>query len=186
MATLKSLTRTCGNPLPTGTKGRLYLIPKAELTGMPATKADNGGTAAGDGKIYDEPWPMVATSGLGYWRIVDILIKTGQLREDGEGEIGFQRIGNRLDFFVVDNGPAQQEGLDTMIAFSGCLIAMVETKAGRYHVVGNIDDPCYVESVSGGATDARVGYAYVLYADTGVSSMIYDAATHGIDITPNA
>jgi hypothetical protein len=47
MATLQSLTRTCGQSIPPGTKTKVYFTFVSELTGFPATAEDNGGTDQG-------------------------------------------------------------------------------------------------------------------------------------------
>lgn len=181
---LKNLTRTCGKAIPPGTKTKLYLIPVDEIVSWPATAAAGGGTAQGDTKILDEAWDLVVVVGKGFWRTVDILVDTGNLREIMEGEFGGQGIRQRLDFFVLGNGAAQQEWADDMLAFSGCLIAMIPTKAGDYHVLGDLDNPVFLEALEGGSGGDRVGYAYTLYANTGFTTSIYDAATHGVDVTP--
>ena len=184
MCTLKNLTRVCGQQLPPGTKAKLYLIPKDELTAWPATVADGGGVAAGDTKRLDEAFAMVTTAGKGFWRTLDILVDTGQLREVLEGEIGGQSIRQRVDFFVLGNGAEQNEYVDCMLANSGCLIVMIPTKAGNYHVMGDLENPVYVEAIEGGSGGDRVGFQYTLYSNTGSTTYLYDADTLGIDPTP--
>lgn len=185
MCTLKNLTRVCGQQLPPGTKAKLYLIPKDEITTWPATVADGGGTAAGDTKRLAAAFTLSTTAGAGFWRELDILVDTGQLREAIEGEIGGQSIRQRVDFFVLGNGAQQQEYVDCMLANSGCLIVMIPTKAGNYHVMGDLENPVYVETIEGGTGGDRVGYQYTLYANTGTTTYLYDAVTLGIDTTPS-
>lgn len=175
----------CGKKRPPGTKSKFYFFLKEEAQSMPATRAELGGSAPGDTKVYDEPFAFVATSGVGYWRSVDILVDTGQLREIGEGEIGSLKHIQEIDFFLLGNEAVQQENLDTLVAHSGCLIGLIPTQDGNYHVVGDLDNPVFIKPYEGGSGGDKVGYAMSAMANTGYSSLLYDADTHGIDITPN-
>ena len=189
MADITSLTRTCGQSIPPGTKLRAYFTLKDELTGWPDTAEDNGGTDQGDSKILDEAFDFSgAASGKGYWRQLDILVDTGAVRDTLEGEIGGQGYVNRFDFFVLGAGAPQREFADLVASNAGCLIFMVPDKAGNYLVLGNPDNPVFVESAEGGTgakNGDRVGFQYTLYANTGYTTMLYDATTYGIDTTPN-
>jgi hypothetical protein len=189
MATLVDLLRACGESIPPGTKSKLYFTLKGELAAWPQTKEELGGSAQGDSKILDEPFDFSgAPSGLGFWRAVDILVNTGQFRDTLEGEIGGQGFTSRVDFFVLGQGENQLEFADCVAANNGCLIAMVPDKSGNHRVLGNLDDPAFVEAIEGGtglAPGDRVGAAYTLYANMGITAPIYDADTHGIDTTPN-
>jgi hypothetical protein len=188
MAVLQSLTRTCGQSIPPGTKLRAYFTLKDELAGWPETKEEGGGTAQGDSKILDEPFDFTgAPVGKGFWRQLDILVDTGAVRDTLEGEIGGQGFVNRFDFFVLGAGAPQREFADLVTANAGCLIFMVQDKAGNHLVLGNLDNPVFVESAEGGTgtqNGDRVGFQYTLYSNTGYTTMMYDAATHGIDVTP--
>lgn len=187
MSNLKSLTNACGTRFTPGTRSKLYLIPKGELTAWPQTEAELGGTDQGDTKILGEAFAFNAVSGEGFWREYDILVDTGAVNETLEGEIGGQSIISRVNFFVQGVSAIQKEFADTIVDFAGCLIAMIADKSGNYHVVGNLDDPCFIETIEGGTGTApgdRVGYAYTLYSNTGQTSMLYDA-TLGINTTPN-
>jgi hypothetical protein len=53
-----------------------------------------------------------ADAGFGYWREYDILVDTGQLRTLLEGEFGGQGFRQRLDFFLMGNGPIENENAD--------------------------------------------------------------------------
>jgi hypothetical protein len=189
MATLQSLTRTCGQSIPPGTKTKVYFTFVSELTGFPATAEDNGGTDQGDSKMLDEAFDFsAAASGKGFWRELDILVDTGSVADTLEGEIGGQGFVNRLPFFVLGDGAAEREFADQVAANSGCTIWLVPTKGGRYIVVGNPDNPVFIEQIEGGTgtqNGDRVGFAYTLYANTGYTSMLYDADTYAIDTTPN-
>lgn len=189
MAQLQSLTRTCGQSIPPGTKLKAYFTLKDELTGWPQTAEELGGTDQGDSKILDEAFDFSgAAAGKGFWREVDILVDTGQLRDTLEGEIGGQGFVNRLDFFVLGAGAPQLEFADQVAANAGCMIWMIPDKKGNYRVLGEPDNPVFVETLemtTGTVNGDRVGGAYTLYANTGFTAPIYDADTHGIDTTPN-
>lgn len=188
MCTLSNLTKACGSQLPPGTKQKLYLVPVAELTEWPDTMdvTGNGTGAAGESKILDEEWSFVTTQDLGFWRTIDILVDSGDLRNVMEGEIGGQGYRQRLDFFVLGNNSREVEFADCLLANSGCMIAMVPDKAGNYHVLGDLDNPVYIEAAEGGTGGDRVGFQYTLYANTGKTTYIYNADDHGINVTPNA
>lgn len=188
MANLLSLTRACGTANPPGTKLKLYVIPKGELTAWPQTKAELGGTAQGDTKILDEPFAYVSTTALGYWREYDILVDTGDVRDILEGEPGGQGYRNFFDFSILGTEAEQLEVADCMAAYSGCIIAMIIDKNDNHRVLGNLEIPAFIESAEGatGKTNGdRRGFNYVLYSNTGKTAPIYDAATHGFNLTPN-
>lgn len=186
---MKSLTRSCGKSIPPGTKTKARFTFTSELTGWPATKEAGGGTDQGDSKILNEPFDFAAAgSGLGYWRELDILVDTGAVTDTLEGEIGGQSFVNRMPFFVLGDGAAQREFADQVAANAGCFIWMIQSKSGNHLVLGNPDNPVFVEEIEGGTGTApgdRVGFQYTLYANTGLTTMLYDAATHGVDLTPN-
>lgn len=190
MAQIQSLTRVCGQSVPPGTKLRAYFTLKDELTGWPQTAEELGGTDQGDSKILNEPFDFTgAAVGFGFWRQLDILVDTGQEIDTLEGEIGGQGYVQRLNFFVLGAGAPQREFADLLAANAGCLIFMIQDKPGNYLVIGDPDNPVYIEAAEGGTgtqTGDRVGYQYTLYANTGYTAMTYDGATHGVDITPNA
>jgi hypothetical protein len=188
MATnLLGLTNVCGTRFTPGTRSKLYLIPKGELDAWPQTDAELGGTDQGDTKILGEAFSFVATSGLGYWREYDILVDTGAVNETLEGEIGGQAIVSRVNFFIMGVAAKQKEFADNILDYAGCLIAMIADKSGNYHVIGDLNDPCFIETIEGGTGTTpgdRVGYAYTLYANTGKTSMLYNS-TLGVNTTPN-
>lgn len=185
MCNVRNLTRSCGSPLPPGTKLKLYVIPKDEITAWPQTEAEaNAGTDLGDKKTLAEAFTYTTDVGKGFWRAVDILVDTGNLRNVMEGEFGGQGYRQRLDFFIQGNGAPELEWADDMLACSGCLIAMIEDKAGNRHVLGDLDNPVFLEAAEGGSGGDRVGYQYTLYANTGKMPYIYGSAL-AINLTPN-
>lgn len=160
------------------------MIPKGELNGFPATVADGGGTADGDRKRLAAPFQYVDTEGLGYWRRIELLVDTGNIRNTSEGEIGGQGYRNRAVGFIQGYGAEENEFMDDLLAYSGCVILLLALKNGPTHVIGNLSDPAFVESVEGDV-ETRVGYLFTMYANTGITTMIYDVETHGINTTPN-
>lgn len=185
-ADLKSLTKLCGTSPIKGIKTRFYTTATAELNGWPETAAEGGGTAQGDTKILDEPFTFVTTVGLGYWRSVDILVDTGEYMNEMEGDIGGQEFKQRFSFFILGDAPAQREFVDVLLKNSGCLINLIQGKNGDTLVQGNLENPVFVQSITGGRRGTRVGYEVTLFSAEGFTYMTYDAATHGIDITPAA
>lgn len=187
---LLNLTRKKQN-YATWTKAKLYLTLIPELAAWPQTRkaikeAASQPVLQGDSKILDEPWDFsLAPTDEGYWRVIDILVNTGQLRNTIEGEIGGQGFKQRLDCFIQGNGPEQLEFADCLVINSGCLLPMIADKQSNHHVMGDLENPIYVETGEGGTGGDRVGFAFTFFADTGFTNFIYDAATHGIDLTPN-
>ena len=80
------------------------------------------------------------------------------------------------------------EFADLIAQYAGCLIGMIGTKAGHYPVIGNLENPAFVEKAEGstGATNGDFnGFDYTIYAETGITTPVYDVDTPGIDLTPN-
>lgn len=191
MATLVKLTKQCGTPEPKGTKQLVYVIPISEITGFPQTReevvlAASGTPVAGDSKILDEAWDLAAAAvGLGYWRSAPVLVNTGDVNNIQEGEIGGETVTNEINGFIPSNSSATKEFIDCIQSYSGCLIAMIEDKSGRFQVVGNRENPVYVQTPNGGTGGDRVGFQFRLFSETGFTNMEYDGATHGVDVSPN-
>jgi len=194
MAKFQTFERQCGKNEPSGTLEIGYLTYISELNGaMPLTRkevveAALGTPEPGDSMIYDEAWDFTAApSGEGYWRSFPILINTGSVNNVEEGEIGGKDMTNEALFHVPGNDPVTKEAIESMRAASGCCIFMLPDKQKRYQVVGSIDHPCYFELPEPGGTGGdRVGYPVRAYSMSGAINKEYDAATHGIEITPNA
>lgn len=193
---LQSLAQsTCGKPNIPGTKTKLRITCSCDLPdGMPLTRkevvlAAAGTPAQGDSKIYDEPFNFAnAPAGEGYWREYDILVDTGSLNAALEGEVGGQGFMSQIPFFVIGMDAAQLEFADEVVAHSSCMIVSIESRDGTAYVIGRHDNPVIVESADlslGQKNGDRKGGAYVLKSSEGFAPMIYDAATHGFDITPN-
>jgi hypothetical protein len=171
---LNSMTRVCGTANPPGTKAVFRFWKKGELTTWPATVAAGGGTAAGDTKRLAGNFSFIPS---GYMREVDVLVDSAQLKNMLEGEPGGQGYKTEVTFFVLGTQAEQLEFADCMAAFSGCLIGMLETRAGDKHVIGNIDIPCFItaaEMDSGAKNGDKSGTAYTLTASTGYTSFIYN------------
>lgn len=183
---LLTLTKACGTQKIPGTKTTLFIALTPEITAFPQTEAELGGTDQGDTKLLNEPFDFSgAATGLGYWRSCPVLVNTGNVRNTKEGEIGGSKSVQRLDVFIPDNSDSAREFIDCLIANDGCLIPGIEDKGGIFHVLGDLENPAYVEASEGGTGGDRVGYAVTFYADNGLTNYSYDAATHGIDTTPN-
>lgn len=183
-AILKSLARVCGTSNPPGTAAKLYYWKKGELNAWPQTKAAAGGTAPGDTKRLDGNFDFIAS---GYMRSVDILVDTGQLKNTLEGEPGGQGYKSEIPFFVLGTSAEQLEFADSMVSYSGCLIAMIKTRVGDFHVVGNLDSPCFVATAdmdTGGKNGDKSGTAFNLYAATGFTSFIYEGDLHETAVSP--
>jgi len=186
---LTDMLRQCGTPLPPMTKAKLYITDKDELAAWPDTQFAIDTAALdtpdkGDKKRLGEAFDFTgAGSGLGFWRQYDILVDTGILTIPLEGEIGGQGYRQRLECFMMGLGPVESEQADDFLAFSGCMIAMIGLKTGDYVVLGDLENPVFVETGEG-TTNERVGFAYTFYSNTGLTPSFYDADTLGIDTTP--
>lgn len=180
------MTKSCGTIIAPGTKLVMFMTPISELAATwPQTDAELGGTDKGDTKILGEAWDFSgAAVGAGYWRRYNVLVDTGQLRTIIEGEIGGQGYRQRLDVFMQGNGPVENEQADDFLAYSGCCIVMIGTKEGYYPVLGDLENPVFIEAAEGGSGGDRAGFQYTFYANTGKTPQFYDV-TLGIDETPN-
>lgn len=175
---LSSLIKQCGNGSIPGTKQRIYFIQKGDITTF-ATASSS--TNYGDDKVLDTPFTLATGKA---WLELDILVNTGDVIDSVQGEVGSQYIRNSFVFFVPDYNKEQRKLIDDMLANSGCLIFLVPGKDGTVSVVGDLENPCYIEQLQGGVggpETTRVGTAYRVYADTGKSCPIYTGA---IDVTP--
>lgn len=191
MANLIDLTKLCGKFKAAGLATTLYLIPYDEISVWPDTRkqvveAASGTPAAGDEKILDEPFEYVTTSGLGYWRRIPILVNTQDLRDTMEGEIGGQKYVQRLDFQVQGSNSERLSFADSLLQNSGCMVPMIADKNGQYHLLAKKDFPAFLEAAEGGPGGELNAFTFTLYNDMGLTHLLYDADTHGINITPNA
>jgi hypothetical protein len=187
MGSLVKLTRSCGSNIIPGTKAKLYLTTIDELDGWPQTEAEaNSGTELGDKKKLAEAFTF-QTDGL--WREYDILVDTGAVQDTLEGEVGGQAFVTRLPFFIQGDAEQQRELADLIAANSGCMIGLINPKgSSSARVVGDLDNPCFVESIDGGTGTApgdRVGFQYTIYANTGKTALVYPVSL-GISTTAAA
>lgn len=190
MCNLRSLTRQCGTRETPGIKAELYFAPISEFTSWPQTRADLVVAPAlplpGDTKVLDEPFAWTAEVGKGFWRKAPILVDTGNLQNVTEGEVGGLMQKQRVTGFIQNDTAEVQEFVDCMVANSGCIVMAVVAKGSNdYHIVGTLEDPCFLE-VSEGSRETRVGYNMTWMANPGETTPIYDAAEHGFKTTPNA
>lgn len=188
---LQNAGSKCGSKNPPGTRTKLYYALDSEFNGWPRTRAEITGASAvlGDKKILDEPFDFTtAPSGQGNWKSADILVDTGEVRDVLEGELGGQGYKSSFGFFLAGTDAENLEVADDFAAASGCIVAMIADRLDNFRVLGTPDNPAMVETAEGstGAKNGdRRGFAYTFSASTGETAPIYDAETHGIDITPN-
>jgi hypothetical protein len=176
---IKSLLRVCGNTGLPGLQAKLYLIGKDEANAMPTV----GSGAYGNTKTFTTAWDLVTTTGLGFWREIDILVDSAELQTLIEGNVGSLYIRNKLKFFVEKMGKEQLKFMDDMVADSGCLLGMIRAKGGPTFVLGDKDNPIFLEPSEGGATNDQIGMTYNLMCNTGLAPMIYNDGL-AIDTTP--
>lgn len=175
---LSKLTRQCGNGAPPGIKTRIYGIPKEEITTFAAATAS---AAYGDDKVLDDDFVLSVS---GYWREYDILVDTGETLDELTGERGGRTVQNSAVFFIDGNDKGHRKLMDDFVAYDGCMIFLFPEKSGKINVIGDLDNPCFLDSAiggSGGPENARRGRAYRIVATTGYSSPEY---TGTIDVTP--
>jgi len=170
---LTSVVKSCGNGQVPGTKQRVYFIQKGDITTFASASAS---AAYGDDKTFDTAFTLGASK---RWWELDVLVNTGDVIDAAQGEVGGQFIRNSFVFFVPDYNKEQRKLVDDMLANSGCLIFLVPGKDGKVSIVGNLENPCVVESLTagvGGPETTRVGAAYRVYSETGYSCPIYTGA----------
>ena len=190
MASFVNLSKLCGNYMATGLAGTLYLVPESEILVWPDTRkqvveAAAGTPAVGDEKIFDEPFEFVTTSGIGYWRSIPILYQNSDLLDVIEGDQGGLKYVQRLSFQIQGSTSERLSFADCLLSLSGCMVPMIADKNGLWHVLARKDFPAQLENGEGGPGGERNGFNFTLYNEMGLTHMLYDADTHGVDITPN-
>lgn len=153
------------------------MVQKGDITSFASNSASS---TPAETKTFDTAFTLASGK---RWMEVDCLVNTVEGIDAVQGEIGGQFIRNTFVAFVPGYAAAHRAFLDEMVANSGCLIVLHVSKGGTVSIVGNLANPCYVESASGGGggpENARVGVAYRFYADTGYAAPVYTGA---IDLT---
>lgn len=172
-----TLLKACGTNYVPGNGDRIYLVQKGDITTFASNSASS---TPAETKTFDTAFTLASGK---RWMEVDCLVNTVEGIDAVQGEIGGQFIRNTFVAFVPGYAAAHRAFLDEMVANSGCLIVLHVSKGGTVSIVGNLANPCYVESASGGGggpENARVGVAYRFYADTGYAAPVYTGA---IDLT---
>lgn len=197
MAQLANMSSTCGTPNPPGTKSKLRLTVKGELTGWPQTVAALKEAAndpadpvlQGDTKRFGENFDFSnASSGRGFWREFDILVDTGNLQFELEGEVGGQGYKSMIPFTIIGTEAEKLEFADTVAAYSGCLVASITGRNNVSYIVGNPDIPAVVDTATGASgtkNGERNATDFVVRASTGYTPMTIDAAAFPFKTTPN-
>ncbi|NBW09830.1 MAG: hypothetical protein EBR82_17575 [Caulobacteraceae bacterium] len=178
---IQTLTRICGNGNLPGTKAKLYLIGKDEILAWPTI---GSGATYGIGKTLTTAWSLVTTAGLGYWRQFDILVDTGAVNMQIQGNVGSKYWKPQLEFFIEGMKKEQLQFGDDIVGDSGCLIGMIQLKDGTTLVLGDLENPLFVEAGEGGAKNEAVGIKYTLYYNNGKTPYIYNSGL-AIKLTPN-
>lgn len=178
MSLVATLIRQCGNGSQPGTNSRFYMVQKGDITTF-ASASDTSTPALA--KTFDTAFTLDTGK---RWSEIDGLVNTGDVIDSLQGEIGGQYIRNSFVVFIDNYDAAGRAFADELLANSGCLICLVPSKkTGEVSIVGNLDNPCFVEQLTGGVggvETTRRGIALRVYADTGVSCPVYTGA---IDIT---
>jgi hypothetical protein len=189
MCDFKGLAGDCGKRNPPGVRAKLYIIPASELTDHPRSLKEMtpATTTQGATKLLNEAFAYVATSGLGYWREIDILVDTGSTEHATEGEIGNLSIRNSLNFVI--NGTAEKESELADQLLNCCLVAAIQLRAEplHYKIFGRYDDPAHIVEISGGSgvkVGDRNALVFKIQDSTGDMPSLYPVAT-GLELTPN-
>jgi hypothetical protein len=178
MALPATLVRTCGNGSIPGTGSRFYMIQKGDITTFASNSAS---TTPTERKTFDTAFTLASGK---RWTEVDGLVNTGDVIDSLQGEVGGQFIRNSFVIFIDNYDAAGRDFADELLANSGCLIFLVPSKkTGEVNIVGNLNNPCFVEQLTGGVggvETTRRGIALRVYADTGYTCPIHTAT---IDVT---
>lgn len=183
MCDLISLSSSCGKTHRPGTKTKLYFTCSCELADWPAI-----GTTGADKKEFTEAFDFTgAPTGKGFWREADILVNTGNISYNLEGELGGQGYKNSVTFFISGSDKEQLHFADQIRETSGFLVVMLADKKGQLRVIGSKEEPARVETAEGatGLTNGeRNGTAYTVSDDIGLTAPIYPNSL-GVDLIPN-
>lgn len=173
-----TLTRTCGNGSIPGTGSRFYMVQKGDITTFASNSASS---TPAERKTFDTAFTLASSK---RWSEIDALVNTGDVIDSLQGEIGGQFLRTSFVVFIDNYDAAGRAFADELLANSGCMICLVPSKkTGEVNIVGNLDNPCFVEQLTGGVggvETTRRGIALRVYADTGYSSPVYTGA---IDLT---
>jgi len=187
---LENLVKECGQKLPPGTEVDIYYTCICELNGYPQTAKQLavGDPLPGDSVRLAEPFDFTtAESGEGYWRKARILINTGGVKWDKEGDLGGEGFMSAFRFFIIGSEAEQIEFSVNLLKASGCIAMMIKQReATEMTVIGTDKIPAYVESIAGDGGEKNGdlnGAAYSIKFDSYL--LKYDDGTHGIDVTPN-
>lgn len=164
-----------------GVKGTLYLCPAKEFTTWPAYLATTG---SGDTVKLTGNFDFTgAATGKGFWRAFPCLIEKGEVSYTavgGKGSKSFDILGRA---YVLGVDAPQLEWLKNML--NAPMVGLWTDKNGTMHVIGQKDDPAYVEEAVGSTgvagTDER-GINVAIKANSRQST-IY---TGTINVTPAA
>lgn len=170
---ISSLVRTCGSKKIMGVKAKIYGIPKGDITTFATASAS---AEYGDDKVLDTAFVLAATK---FWLEYDILVNTAEVINTMTGETGGRAIQQSLPFFLDQFDKGARKLMDDLIAYDGCMIFGVPEKGGNASIIGDLENPCFIEEMTGstgGPDNARRGVAFRLIADTGYSSPIYTGA----------
>lgn len=183
MCVLSNLADVCGQPNPEGTETTIYAVPESEITDFPDALTT---TNPGDSMILDGPIVLDAvTTDLGYFRTFPIIPDTGEVKDTMIGPRGGRSWQSTFDFEVAGAGAEQLEFAKCMA--TGCWVFIVKDKAGVHRVLGSKGNHAYLESaeVATGKDGSGRKTVYQLIYKSGCPAPVYDAETHGIDVTPN-
>lgn len=174
MSLTATLTRSCGNGSIPGTGTRFYMVQKGDIT----TFASNSlSSTPAETKTFDTAFTLAASK---RWSEVDGLVNTGDVVDSLQGELGGQYIRNSFVIFIDNYDAAGRAFADELLANSGCLICLVPSKkTGEVNIVGNLNNPCFVEQLTGGVGGVETtkrGIALRVYADTGYTCPVYTGA----------
>lgn len=178
MGDFQTFIKVCGTPNPAGTKAFLW-VQKIGAIADPFPAPTGTPSAAGDTKVLTGAFTYEVGEPQGFVKI-PIVPDSGQIEDNLVGnEPGSQGIESFIDFRIAGTKKEQLEFYDTLVSFSGCMVAILQTKAGEKRVLGDKDNPASVESLqarTGQVQGDPNGATIRLKSSMGVTAPILDEA----------
>jgi len=175
-------TDSCGKNRAAGVKTRMYAVPVAEIDEFPILKTTTG---AGDTLTYDGDITLVSTTGLGYFRSIDIITDTGEVMSDFVGDQGGKAWKNSFKFFLAGTAVENREWAHKFSNTCSVVLVASREKPDTYMVLGSPTDPVIFDEVKMSTKnkvgEGAPGFAFALRDPSG--NPVYEYAG-AVDVTP--
>ncbi len=148
MCNLSTVVVNCDNIAAPGNAVDIYFAPADELTSYPLTEFETTpatNKSAANRKTLAAAFAFVATTGIGYFRRVKVMLNTPIVNASLQGDGGAAGFDNKLDFELADDGAEARNFADELALCkrcgSGVVILVKNPDTGVFTVIGTKDRP---------------------------------------------